>query len=75
MLIPLEECDDAYPAEKVLEDSDLVEFDQTNKVIFFLIVASPDKMEESIRFLKAHLDVFALSPYEVPSVDPDFIFH
>ena len=53
------------------------ELDEPNTNYFFLNGANLEKWErtELIQFLKATIDVFAWTPYEMPGIDLNFIIH
>ena len=65
------------PETKVVEDLICYEIDVPSSDCFFLTGANLEEQErtELIQFLKANIEVFALTPYKMPRIDPDFIKH
>ena len=65
------------PETKVVEDLICYEIDVPSSDCFFLTGANLEEQErtELIQFLKASIEVFALIPYKMPRIDPDFIKH
>ena len=55
--------------EEIVIDGDSEKFYQVGAQL------PPWEKEELLAFLRRNVDVFAWNSYEVPGVDPDFIYH
>ena len=60
-----------------MEDLIRYKLDTPSSYHFFLTGANLEEREriELIQFLKANIEVFACTPYEMPEIDPNFIKH
>ena len=65
------------PETKVIEDLMRYELDEPSSDRFFLIGSNLNECErdELIQLLKANIEAFAWTPYEMPGIDPKFIRH
>ncbi|GFS37725.1 hypothetical protein Acr_00g0053660 [Actinidia rufa] len=67
-------CD---PEAKVIEELVRYELDEPGSDRFFLVGSDLNECErtELIQLLKANIEAFAWTPYEMPGIDPNFIKH
>ncbi|GFZ19724.1 hypothetical protein Acr_28g0004290 [Actinidia rufa] len=65
------------PEAKVIEDLVRCELDEPSSDRFFLIGLDLEEYErtELLQLLKANIEAFAWTPYEMPGIDPAFIKH
>ncbi|GFS40490.1 hypothetical protein Acr_00g0068850 [Actinidia rufa] len=65
------------PEAKVIEELVRYELGERGSDRFFLVGSGLNECERSelIQFLKANIEVFAWTPYEMPRIDPNFIRH
>ncbi|GFZ18441.1 hypothetical protein Acr_27g0001800 [Actinidia rufa] len=63
------------PETKVVEDLIHYELDELSSDRFFLMGANMEERErtELIQFLKANIEFFTWTPYEILGIDPNFI--
>ncbi|GFZ08917.1 hypothetical protein Acr_20g0007250 [Actinidia rufa] len=63
------------PMAKVVDDLIRYELDEPSSDCFFFTGAKLEERErtELIQFLKANIEVFTWTPYEMPEIDPNFI--
>ena len=67
----------AKPHKTVVEDLIRYELDEPSSDCYFLVDSKHEKVGEIelIEFLKANIEVFAWTPYEMPVIDQNFIRH
>ncbi|GFZ21894.1 hypothetical protein Acr_29g0010560 [Actinidia rufa] len=65
------------PEVKVIEELVRYELDEPGPDRFFLVGSDLNECErtELIQLLKANIEAFAWTPYEMPGIDPNFIKH
>ena len=65
------------PEAKVVEDLVRYELDEPSSDRFFLVGSDLKECERTglIQLLKANIEAFAWTPYEMPGIDPNFIHH
>ncbi|GFZ15738.1 hypothetical protein Acr_25g0001470 [Actinidia rufa] len=65
------------PETKVIEELVCYELDEPSSDRFFLVGSNLNECErtELIQLLKANIEAFSWTPYEMPGIDPNFIKH